>query len=163
MTALQFNAVKTTFGTMFGNCDVTRDDLIDLGMSDSFGNFAKEGIGNRRRRPHRKTTEHAAGLTTVVVDLGKDRHAMAMDSIGDALVARDHVAMKTVNEFLVGPVGGVGAVLFGDDESGTARCTRRVVIGVLLGGLAVAGVVGEVGAKDNAVAGRHRPEFKRCP
>jgi hypothetical protein len=34
---------------------------------------------------------------------------------------------------------------------------------VLLGGLAVAGVVGEVGAKDNAVAGRHRPEFKRCP
>ena len=98
-----------------------------------------------------------------MVDLGKDRHAMTMDSIGDALVARDHVAMKSVNEFLVGPVGGVRAVLFGDDESGTARCTRRVVVGMLLGGLAITGVVSEVGAKDNAVAGRHRPEFKRCP
>ena len=88
---------------------------------------------------------------------------MAMDSIGDAFVARDHVVMKTVNQFLVGPVGGVRAVLFGDDESGTARCTRRVVVGMLLGGLAIAGVVSEVSAKDNAVAGRHRPEFKRCP
>ena len=163
MTALQFNAVKATFGTMFGNGDVARDDLINFGVRDSFGNFAKEGIGNRRRCPHRKTTEHAAGLTTVVVDLGKDRHAMAMDSIGDALVARDHVAMKTVNEFLVRPVGGVGAVFFSDDEPGAARCTRRVVVGMLLGGLAVTGVVSEVGAKDNAVAGRHRPEFKRCP
>ncbi|MEY3823492.1 MAG: hypothetical protein RL628_1600, partial [Actinomycetota bacterium] len=94
---------------------------------------------------------------------GKDRHAMTMNRIGDALVARDHVAMKTVNEFLVGPVGGVRAVLFGDDEPGAASCTRRVVVGVLLGGLTIAGVVGEVGAKDDAVAGRHRPEFKRCP
>ena len=163
MTALQFNAVEATFGTMFGDKCVTRDDLIDLGVRDSFRYFAKEGIGNRRRCPHRKTTEHAAGLTTVVIDLGKDRHAMAMDSIGDAFVARDHVAMKTMNEFFVGPVGGVRAVLFGDDEPGTARCTRRVVIGMLLGGLAITGVVSEVGAKDNAVAGRHRPEFKRCP
>ena len=88
---------------------------------------------------------------------------MAMDSIGDALVARDHVAMKTVNQFFVGPVGGVRAVLFGDDEPGAASCTRRVVVGMLLGGLAIAGVVSEVSAKDNAVAGRHRPEFKRCP
>ena len=163
MTALQFNAVKTTFGTMFGNCDVTRNDLVDFGVRDSFRYFAKEGIGNCRRRPHRKTTEHAAGLTTVVIDLGKDRHAMTMNRIGDALVARDHVSMKTMNEFFVGPVGGVRAVLFGDDESGTARCTRRVVVGMLLGGLAITGVVSEVGAKDNAVAGRHRPEFKRCP
>ena len=163
MTALQFNAVKATFGTMFGDKCVTRDDLINFCVSDSFGNFAKEGIGNRRRCPHRKATEHAAGLTSVVVDLGKNWNAMTMDSIGDALVARDHVAMKTVNQFLVGPVGGVGAVLFGDDESGAARCTRRVVVGMLLGGLAIAGVVSEVGAKDNAVAGRHRPELKRCP
>ena len=163
MTALQFNAVKTTFGTMFGDKCVTRDDLIDLGVRDSFRYFAKERISNRRRRPHRKTTEHAAGLTTVVVDLGKDRHAMTMNRIGDALVARDHVAMKTVNEFFVRPVGGVGAVLFSDDESGTASGTGGVVVGVLLGGLAITGVVGEVGAKDNAVAGRHRPEFKRCP
>ena len=88
---------------------------------------------------------------------------MAMDSIGDALVARDHVAVKSVNQFFVRPVGGVGAVLFGDDEPGAASCTRRVVVGMLFGGLAVAGVVGEVGAKDDAVAGRHRPEFKRCP
>lgn len=98
-----------------------------------------------------------------MVDLGKDRDAMTMDGIGDALVARDHVAVKTVDQFLVWPVGGVSAVLFGDDESGTTRCSRRVVIGMLLGGLAITGVVGEVCAKDNAVAGRHRPEFKRCP
>ena len=98
-----------------------------------------------------------------MIDLGKDRHAMAMDSIGDAFVARDHVAMKTVNEFFVGPVGGMGAVLFSNDESGTAGGTGGVVVGVLLGGLAIAGVVGEVSAKDNAVAGRHWPEFKRCP
>ena len=88
---------------------------------------------------------------------------MAMDSIGDALVARDYVAVKSVNEFLVRPVGGVRAVLFGDDEPGAARCARRVVIGMLLGGLAVTGVVSEVSAKDNAVASRHRPKFKRCP
>ena len=163
MAALQFNAVEATFGTMFGNGDVARNDLINFCVRDSFWNFAKEGIGNRRRCPHRKTTEHAAGLTTVVIDLGKDRHAMTMNRIGDALVARDHVAVKSVNEFLVGPVGGVRAVLFGDDEPGAARCTRRVVVGVLLGGLAVTGVVSEVSAKDNAVAGRHRPEFKRCP
>ena len=71
--------------------------------------------------------------------------------------------MKTVNEFFVGPVGGMGAVLFSNDESGTASGTGGVVVGVLLGGLAIAGVVGEVSAKDNAVAGRHWPEFKRCP
>ena len=98
-----------------------------------------------------------------MIDLGKNRHAMTMNRIGDALVARDHVAMKTVNEFFVRPVGGVGAVFFSDDESGAARCARRVVIGMLLGGLTITGVVGEVCAKDNAVAGRHRPEFKRCP
>ncbi|CAB4912027.1 unannotated protein [freshwater metagenome] len=148
---------------MFGNSDVTRDDLIDLGMSDGFRNFAKEGIGNSRWCPHRKTTEHAARLTTVVVDLGKDRHAMTMDGIGDSLVARNHIAVKTVNEFLVRPVGGVRAVLFGDDESGATRCTRGVVVGMLLGGLAITGVVGEVGAEDNAVSGRHWPELKRCP
>jgi hypothetical protein len=34
---------------------------------------------------------------------------------------------------------------------------------VLLGGLAIAGVVGEVSAEDNAVSGRHWSEFKRCP
>jgi hypothetical protein len=34
---------------------------------------------------------------------------------------------------------------------------------VLLGGLTIAGVVGEVGTKDDAVSGRHWPEFKRCP
>ena len=163
MTALQFNAVKTTFGAMFGDECITSDDFINLGVRDSFGNFAKEGIGNRRRCPDRKSTEHAARLTTVVVDLGKDRNAMAMDGIGDALVARNHVAVKTVNQFFVGPVGGVGAVLFGDDEPGAAGCTRRVVVGMLFGGFAIAGVVGEVSAKNNAVAGRHRPEFKRCP
>jgi len=71
--------------------------------------------------------------------------------------------MKTVNEFFVWPVGGVGAVLFSDDEPSAASCTRRVVVGVLLGGLTIAGVVGEVGTKDNAVSGRHWPEFKRSP
>ena len=163
MTALQFNAVKTTFGTMFGDGDVARNDLVNLGVRDSFRNFTKERVGNCRWRPHRKATEHAACLTAIVIDLGKDRHAMTMNRVGDALVAGDHVAMKTVNQFFIGPVGGVRAVLFGDDESGTTSSTRRVVVGMLFGGLAIAGVVGEVGAKDNAVAGRHRPEFKRCP
>ena len=163
MTALQFNAVKTTFGTMFGDGDVARNDLVNFGVGDGLRYFAKQRIGNCRRRPNGKATEHAACLTAVVIDLGKDRHAMTMNRIGDALVARDHVAMKTVNQFFIGPVGGVRAVLFGDDEPGAASCTRRVVIGMLLGGLAITGVVSEVGAKDNAVSGRHRPKFKRCP
>ena len=163
MTALQFNAVKTTFGTMFGDGDVARNDLVNFGVRDGLGYFSKEGIGNCRWRPNGKATEHAACLTAVVIDLGKDRHAMTMNRIGDALVARDHVAMKTMNQFFIGPVGGVGAVLFGDDESGTTSGAGCVVVGVLLGGLTIAGVVGEVGAKDDAVAGRHRPEFKRCP
>ena len=163
MTALQFNAIKSTFGTVLGNGDVARNDLVNFGVRDGLGYFAKQRIGNCRRRPNGEATEHAAGLSAVVIDLGKNRHAMTMNRIGDALVARDHVAMKTVNEFFVRPVGGVGAVLFSDDESGTASGTGGVVVGVLLGGLAIAGVVGEVGAKDDAVSGRHWPEFKRCP
>lgn len=159
MTALQFNAVKTTFGTMFGDSYVTRDDLINLGVRDGFRNLAEEGIGNRRRCPHWKTTEHAARLTTVVVDLGKDRHAMAVDRIGDSLVARDHVATKTMDQLLIGPVGGVCTVLLGDDKARAARCTRRIVVGMLLGGFAITGIVGEVSAKDNSVSGRYRPEL----
>ena len=163
MTALQFNAIKSTFGTVLGNGDIARNDLVDFGVGDGLRYFAKQRIGNCRWRPNGEATEHAARLTAVVIDLGKNRHAMTMNRIGDALVARDHVAMKTMNQFFIGPVGGVGAVLFGDDESGTASGTGGVVVGVLLGGLAIAGVVGEVGAKDDAVSGRHWPEFKRCP
>jgi len=86
-----------------------------------------------------------------VVDLGEDRNVVAVDSLGDRAIAGDDVAVKAVNQLLVRPVGGMCAVLFGDDQAGATRGAGGVVGGVLFGRLAVACVVSEVRAEDDAV------------
>ena len=118
--------------------------------------LAEQRIGDCRWRPHRQPRVHRAGLAAVVIDLGEDRNAMAMDGIGDRPVAGDHVAMEAVDQLLVRPIGGMGRVLLGDDQPGATGGAGLVVGRVLLGRLAVAGVVGEVRAEDDAVAGGDR-------
>ena len=44
--------------------------------------------------------------------------------------------MKPVNEFFVGPIGGMGAVFLGDNQTRSASGTGGVVIGVLIRGFA---------------------------
>ncbi len=63
----------------------------------------------------------------VVVDLGQDRHPVAMHAVGDAAIPEMTSAWNPWMSF-VRPVGGVGRVLFGDDEAG-APCA--VMGGVL--------------------------------
>ena len=163
MAALKFDAVETTLGAMFRDECVARDDLVDLGVADGLGHLTEQRIGDRGRRPHRKSAEHAARLTTVVIDLGEDRNTMTVHRVGDALVSGDHVAMEAVNEFLVGPVRGVRAVFLGDDEPGSTRGARGVVRGVLFGGFSVAGVVGEVRTEDDAITRAHGSELQGSP
>ena len=154
VAALQFDAVEPTLGAVLGDPRVPGDDLVDLGVGHRLWHLAKQRIGDGRRRPHRQPRVHRACLAAVVVDLGEDRHAVTMNSVGDRAVAGDHVAVEAVDQLLVRPIGRMRRVLLGDDQPRAAGRTGRVVGRVLLGRLAVAGVVGEVGAEDDAVAGR---------
>ena len=77
---------------------------------------------------------------------------MAMYSICDLFVARDDITMKPVNEFFIGPIGGMGAVFLGDNQTRSTSSTGSVIIGVLICGLAILGVVRQVRTKDDAVA-----------
>ena len=100
-------------------------------------------------------------LAAVVVDLGEDRHVVGVDRVGDAPVAGDDRRVEPVDELLVGPVGRMGRVLLGDDQAGPAGGPGPVVGGVLLGGQAVLGVVGQVGGEDDPVGHGHRPDAER--
>ena len=93
------------------NC--SKDDLT---VVDGLGHLAEQGVGHRRRAPHRQAGVHARRLAAVVVDLGEDRHPVAVHGVGDAPVAGDDLAVEAVDQLLVRPVGGVGAVLLGDDQ-----------------------------------------------
>ena len=57
-----------------------------------------------------------------------------VDRLGDAAVAGQHLGVEHVDHLLVGPVGGVHRVLFGDDQAGASGGAGRVVGRVLLGG-----------------------------
>ncbi len=156
--ALELDPVESSLGAMVGDEGVAVDDLADLVGLDRLGHFAEEGVGDGARRPHREAGVHARGLAAVVVDLGEDRDVVGVHRIGDPPVAVDHLRPESVDELLVGPVGRVGGVLLGHDESGPARRTGCVVGGVLFGGQPVGGVVGQVGREDDAVGHGHRPE-----
>ena len=125
---------------------------------DRLGDLAEERVGHGAGSPHRQARVHARRLAAVVVDLGEDGHVVGVDGLGDAPVAGDDPGVEAVDELLVRPVGDVGGVLLGDDEPGTACRPRRVVGGVLGGGHAVLGVVGQVGREDDPVADRQRPD-----
>ena len=71
---------------------------------------------------------------------------------GDLPVAGDDRPVEAVDQLLVGPVGGVGRVLLGDDEPDAARRAGGVVVGVLLARQAVLGVVGQVRGEHDPVA-----------
>ena len=148
---------------MFGHLRITGDDLVDLGSSDSLRHLAKQRIGDRRRCPHRQPRVHRTGLTTVVVDLGEDRDAVTVNGVGDRPIPGDHITMEAVDQLLVRPIRRMRRMLLGDDQAGAAGSPRRVVRSVLLGRLAIAGVVGEVGAEDDAVADGDGTERQRSP
>jgi len=86
---------------------------------------------------------------------------MGVHRVGDPPVAVDHRRVEAVDELLVGPVGPMGRMLLRDDQPGTAGGPGRVVGGVLLGGQAVGGVVGQVGREDDPVLHGDRPETER--
>lgn len=77
---------------------------------------------------------------------------MAMDGIRDLFVAGDDITMKPVDQLFIGPIGGMGAVFFGDNQTRSTSSTGGVIIGVLIRGLAILGVVRQVRTKDDAVA-----------
>ena len=77
---------------------------------------------------------------------------MAMHSIRDLFVARDDITMKPVDQLFIGPIGGMGAVFLGDNQTRSTSSTGSVIIGVLICGLAILGVVRQVRTKDDAVA-----------
>ena len=86
---------------------------------------------------------------------------MAVNGVRDRPIPGDHIAMEAVDQFLVWPVRRMRRMLFCDDEAGAASRTRRVVSRVLLGRLAIVGVVGEVGTEDDAIADGDGTERKR--
>ena len=98
-----------------------------------------------------------------MVDLRKHGDTVAMHRSGDFPIPRNDVAMKAVNELLVRPVGGMGAVFLGDDQANATGSTRPVVRGVLLGRLTVSGVVGEMRREHQSIACRDRTQLQRCP
>ena len=71
--------------------------------------------------------------------------------------------MEAVDEFFVGPVGWVCAVLLGDDEARTTCSTRFVISGVLISWLAITRVIREVRRENNPVTCSYRPELERGP
>ena len=161
--ALQFDAVEAALGAMAGHQRVAAHDLGDLAGVDRLWHLAEQRVGHRRRRPHRPARVHARRLPAVVVDLGEDRHAVAMDRIGDPSVAGDDTAVEAVDELLVRPIGGVGRVLLGDDQADAGRGARLVVGGMLLGRMAVSGVVREVRREHQTILDGDRPEPERGP
>jgi hypothetical protein len=76
---------------------------------------------------------------------------MAVDFVSDSLVPRYDITMESVDQLLIGPVRGVGAVLLGDDEPGSTRSASGVISGVLFSGQAIARVIGEVRAENDTV------------
>ena len=159
VAALQFDAVEAALGAMLGHQRIASNDLVDLSERHGLGNLAEQRIGHWRRGPHGKPAEHAAGLPTVVVDLSKDRRAVAMHGVGDRAVAGDDIAVETVDELLVRPVGGVGRVFLGDDQARSTCSARGVIRSMLLSGFAVERVVGEMRAEHNAVQCGHGSEL----
>lgn len=107
MAALQFNAIEPALCTVLSNSDIAGNDVVNIALSDRFWHFAKEWVGNCAWCPHGKTAVHAAGLTTVVIDLSKNGRAMLMYCRRDIAIARYDITMKAVDEFFVWPVGGV--------------------------------------------------------
>ena len=159
--ALELDAVEPPGHAVGGDGGVAVDDLGDLVGLDRLRHLAEQRVGDGARRPHRQSGVHGGRLAAVVVDLGEDRHAVGVHGVGDPPVAVDHLGVEAVDQLLVGPVRRVGRVLLGDDEAGPAGGPGRVVGGVLLGGQAVGGVVGEVGREHDAVGHRDRAQPQR--
>ena len=57
-----------------------------------------------------------------MVDLGEDGRSMSMDCFGHCEVARNDIAMESVDQFLVGPVGRMCRVFLGDDQARATGC-----------------------------------------
>ena len=161
MRALQLHAVEAAFGAVPSDCAVAGHDLGDLVPLHGLGNLAEHRVRHRAGRPHGPPGEHRRGLPAVVVELCEDRHAVRVCRRGHLLVAGDDRTVEAVDQLLIGPVGGMSRVLLGDDQADAARRAGRVVIGVLLGGKAVLGVVGQMRGKHDPVADHHRPDPQR--
>ena len=108
---MQFHPVEAAFAGVSGHARVTPDDFENVLVLDRLGDFAKQRIGERRRRPGRQPGKHAAALPPVVVDLGQDRHVFGVDRRRDPAIMGNDPAMKGVNQLLSPKHGQVGQLL----------------------------------------------------
>jgi hypothetical protein len=83
VAALQFDAVEAALGAVLGDERVAGDDLLDLGVVTAFGTSRNSGSATADGRPHGQAREHRRRLAAVVVDLGEDRHPVAVHRVGD--------------------------------------------------------------------------------
>ena len=158
---LQFHAVEAALAHVHCRAGEVVDDLADVLDLHGLGRLPVEHVRDGRRRPHRQAGKAAAALLAVVVELGEDARVVPVDFAGELLVAGDHLGMEGFDEPLVGPVGGMHRLLFGDDEPRAAARAGRQVARQPLAGQPVLGQVGEVGRERDAVRDRHAPYLQR--
>ena len=92
---------------MLGDHGEAGDDLVDLGHGDGLGPRGTVGQATAEGA-QTGSREYIDDLAAVVVDLGEDRDVVAVDASVIGRYPGDHLAVETVDELLVGPVGRVG-------------------------------------------------------
>jgi hypothetical protein len=161
LRALHLHALEPGRGAAGGDVGVPGDQPGQVGGSRLARHLAEQRVGHRGRRDDRRAGVQRVGLPAVVVDLREHRHAVRADRLGDPAHPGQDGGVVPADQFFVGPVGGIGRALLGDDQPGAAGRAGRVVGGVPLGEPAVDGVVGQVGGEDEAVGQRHRSDPQR--
>ena len=161
MRALQLHPVEPPLDTPAGDQRVAGRDFVYLRLAHRHRRLAEQGVGHRRRRPDRQAGIHPAALPPVVIDLGQNGNALIVNPIGYEPVTVQHLRLEGVDHFFVGPVGGMGGVLFGDDQPHSAAGPCFVIGGVLLAGQSVYRIVGQMGGEHNPVVEPKRTYLQR--
>ncbi len=95
-----------------------------------------------------------------MVQLSEDLGVVLVDTVGYLPETGDHLAVVDVDELLVGPVGGVNAHLFGDDETGSPPGPLPPVVHLGVAGETVHGQIGQVRLKGDPVFNLHLADLQ---
>ncbi len=118
---LQLHPVEPALAGMGGAAGEVIDHLTDVLDLHGLGRLAVEHVRDGRGGPDGQPGQAAAALLPVVVQLGEDAGVVGVDRPGEPPVGRDDLRSEGLDEVLVGAVGGVDGLLFGDDQAGPAR------------------------------------------